>query len=182
MEYFVLSSGLNIVQVLPQSNKNLGSSQGYQINLTFQKYFGYEYNRPTSSVEFGLSYESKNYNILNSKNDEIELEPSYLTIPIKYQYEIVDLIKDNLPLSILMGGFYSLLLNEESSDENIAYLSSSNYGIILGSKIDYFFNNGLYAFIEYNLQYGFASLQNSISNSGNISHIINIGFKVPPLF
>ena len=127
---------------------------------------------------YGITYESKKYDILSSTNKTILLESSYLTIPIKYQYNIHDLI-ESLPLSFLLGGFYSFKLDENSIDKNIEYLPNSNYGVILGSKIEIFLNNGFFLNLDYNFQYGFATLQNSISNSGNVSHVINIGFKFP---
>ena len=187
--YFGFSGGMNYSKVNYDevSKEYLPSGQ---IAFEIESFVFSNSKVAKSSLLYGLSYESKNYNILNLNNKEIQLESSYLTIPIKYQYNIIDLMKDNsnmsflmkednLTISILIGGFYSLLLNQKSSDENIDYLPSSNYGIIIGSKLDYMFNNGINVFIEYNLQYGFASLQNSVSTTTNISHIINIGFKFP---
>lgn len=106
------------------------------------------------------------------------METSYLTVPIKYQYNVFDLT-EKVPLSILFGGFYSFKLDENSRDKEIEYLPKGNYGVIVGSKIELILNNGFFLNLDYNLQYGFASLQNTVSNSGRVSHQLIIGFKYP---
>lgn len=175
--WFGFGGGINSSKV---DFKEFSTEYLYSSQISFEiKSQLYSYVRnPKGMFLFGLSYDSKKYNILNSKNKEIELRSSYLTIPIKYQYNIIDL-DESIPLSVLLGGFYSLKLDENSIDKDIVYLPGSNYGVIVGSKIEYYLNTGIYVFIEYNFQFGFASIENTVSNSGNVSHLINIGFKFP---
>ena len=175
--YLGLSGGTNFSKV---NYNELASDYlaSYQLGIEFQSLISSSVKESVSMLLYGLSYESKKYNIQNTNNKSILLESSYLTIPIKYQYNIIDL-EESLPLSILFGGFYSFKLDENSINKDIEYLPNGNYGLIVGSKIELILNGGFFLNLDYNLQYGFASLLNTVSNSGNISHQLIIGFKYP---
>jgi hypothetical protein len=176
--YLGLSGGTNFSKVnFDESSLDYISS--VQIAIEFESFAFSGPKNAKSTLLYGVSYESKNYKILNSNNEEIQLESSYLTIPVKYQHLLFD-IENLTPFNILLGGFYSFKLNEISSSKDIEYFPQSNYGVITGLNVLHFINSiNVYIFIEYNFQYGFASTQNTVANSGNVSHVINIGFKFP---
>lgn len=181
MHYIGIGTGFSYSTVLPNDKRISNSLLKERYFISYERYLDNRdmtFTSPKYSIELGICYESKNYNILNLNNQSIQLESNYLTIPIKYQYEFIDLQK-SITVSVVLGSFYSLLLNEKSSDKNIEYLPNSNYGIIVGPKIEVFLINGYFLNLDYNFQYGFASLNNSISNTNNVGHIINIGFKAP---
>lgn len=170
-----LSGGLNYskINIDKVSTEYLLSGQ---IAIEFQSFLS-SYKTERSTLLYGVSYELKKYNVLNKSSQTIQLNSSYLTIPIKYQYYFINLQK-SIPASIVLGGFYSFLLNEQSIND-IEYLPNSNFGIIVGPKIEIILNNGFFLNLDYNFQYGFASTKNTVSNSGNVSHLINVGFKFP---
>jgi len=174
--YLGLNGGLNYSKI----NYDDASTEylpSVQLAIEFQSFLS-SYKNARSTLLYGVSYELKQFSILNSSNESIQLESSYLSFPIKYQYYFTDLQK-SIPVSVVLGGFYSFKLDESSIDKDIEYLPNSNYGIIVGPKIEIILNYGFFLNLDYNFQYGFASLKNSISTTNNISHIINIGFKFP---
>lgn len=175
--YLGLSGGLNYSKInYNEANSNYLFSR--QISLELETFISSKVKNTRNILLFGISYESKLFNIVNSSNQTIQLESSYVTIPIKNQVNIIELHK-SIQLSLLLGGFYSFKLIENSRDDDIEYLPNGNYGLIVGSKIEHILRSGVIIHLEYNFQYAFASIENTIANSGNVSHLINVGFKFP---
>jgi hypothetical protein len=168
--YVGLNSGVNLSKVNYDEHTS-SFNTSYQLGLEIESLFP-PFKNGKSSLLYGLSYESKIYEINNDNNEAKNINADYLTFPIKYQYRFSNY------LNIHVGGFYSFLLN--SNDDN--YLSAfpnSNYGISLGINSIYVFRNGVNLILEYSFQNGFAPIDNTTQFSSNISHVINIGFKVP---
>jgi hypothetical protein len=178
MFYFGFSGGINYSNVNFKEFK-VDNLQSGQISIEIESFYFSDPREANSALLYGLSYEMKKHNILDLSNQRIKLQSTYITVPLKYQYKLIE-IDGSIPIHILLGGFYSLKLNEISSSNDIEYFPQSNYGVITGLNVLHFINSiNAYVFLEYNFQYGFASLNNTISTTNNVSHLINIGFKFP---
>ncbi len=178
MFYIGFSGGVNYSNVNFKEFK-VDNLQSGQISIEIESFYFSDPRKANSALLYGLSYETKKYNILDLSNQGIKLQSTYITVPLKYQYKLIE-IDGSSPIHILLGGFYSLKLNEISLSKDIEYFPQSNYGVITGLNVLHFINSiNAYIFLEYNFQYGFASTQNTVTSFGNLSHLINVGFKFP---
>ncbi len=181
MDYFTLSSGVNFVNVTQNSNEIFGSYRGFQANLTYEKYIGSSYTKPTNSIEFGVSYISKEF-ASSYNNSQNSLNVYYLSLPINYNTRFLSVFL------MKVGGYVSYKLNNldgfyrNYSSENLLTLPELDYGIHVGTRLE--LNEissevSIPVFIEYNLQYGLVSIEEILPNSFNGTHTINLGVKFP---
>ncbi|PKL78225.1 MAG: hypothetical protein CVV25_12315 [Ignavibacteriae bacterium HGW-Ignavibacteriae-4] len=121
-------------------------------------------------------------------NDEkkLNIESGYMSLISKYQYTILNRNrKSNVPISLLVGGFLNTRMNEESNFDNTNYidedglLARNNYGLLIGTKIEYVNSSDYSIFIEYNFGYDFSTLEKLFPSTNSFMHIINLGFKFP---
>ncbi|MFN3196183.1 MAG: hypothetical protein ACE364_09560 [Chlorobiota bacterium] len=173
--YFGFNTGLNLSKLNQRyfpTNYFLSGQFSFEIESLIN-----QPGSPISSLLYGLSYDSKNYEVKSETIQTRNIQVNYITLPIKYQHQFFRFFKKLLVLGTI-GGYYSILLNS-SQDSNNQLLPTSNYGISLGLNSIYVFRNGVNLILEYSYQNGFAPIDNTTSFSSNISHVINIGFKVP---
>ncbi len=174
--YIGLNSGVNLSKV--NYSEHLTSfNTSYQIGLEIESFI-----RPIrnweNSILYGITFELKKYEIRDENTKFRIIESNYLTIPLKYNRNFFEFLNDDIIFNVQAGVFYSLLLNSTNNNSQLA-LPNHNYGVILGTGFTYITSTGLYLILEYNFQNGFAPIDNTTPFSSNISHVINIGFKVP---
>lgn len=174
--YVGLNSGVNLSKV-NYSEHTINLNTSYQIGLEIESFIR-PINNWEKSILYGLSYESKNFNIKRNNKESKNINAGYLTFPIKYHQELFRFLDEEIIFRIQLGGFYSFLINSSIVNTN-SFIPNSNYGIILGATFTYTTSIGLYFILDYNFQNGFAPIDNTTQFNSNISHVINIGFKVP---
>jgi len=181
MDYFTLSSGLNFVNVSHNENEIFGAYRGFQVNFTYEQYFGSSYSKPESSIEFGLSYINKEYS-RNNYNTQNSLSVNYLSLPINYNTRFLSVF------FMKVGGYLSYKLNsldgfyKNYSSDNLLTLPELDYGLHVGTRLE--FNEisseiSIPVFVEYNFQYGLVSIEDILPNTFNGTHTINLGVKFP---
>lgn len=174
--YIGVNTGVNSTK-LNYNKHSTSYKTSYHFGIEVESYF-HPIKEWKNSILYGVIYESKEYVVRTENSKSMNIESNYLTIPIKYNRNLFSFINNEITFNVQAGVFYSLLLNSTDDNSQLA-LPNNNYGIILGAGFTHFTSSGLYFKLDYNFQNEFAPISNTTPFSSNISHVINIGLKIP---
>lgn len=183
--YIGLSSGINFTKL---NNNEFHSEyrQSPQFSFNAEFILADSTENQIHSMYLSWGYYNRSYYLTTNDEKKLNIESGYMALISKYQYTILNRNrKSNVPISLLVGGFLNVRMDEESNYDNTNYidedglLARNNYGLLIGTKIEYVSSSDYSIFIEYNFGYDFSTLEKLFPSTNSFMHIINLGFKFP---
>lgn len=198
MHYIGIGTGLSYSNVLPNDKTIKKSFLKDRYFINYERFLDNRdmmFSDPSYSIEVGLIYSKKKFELNKSNSSLLNVELEFLNVPITFNYVLHDSrnhqkFDQNITYKlILMAGVYSSFLlsqetsklNDSQNELNISY-PNIDYGLQFGTRIEFETFNVFSPFpiyLEYNFQYGLVNLKEIFPNSYNLTHSLSLGIKLP---